>query len=98
MIYPSPAGVPHRAGAREAGAPVGEHQAVAGALITASANQDGEALLVALRAVREHGDPVGVMLVLAATAADLLVELCGDAWPDALRTALLPAAGNGAGQ
>jgi len=66
-----------------------EHKALAGALIYAHADRDGEALLTALRGVRDHGDPTAVMLALAATAAELLIDLCGDDWREALSDALM---------
>lgn len=66
-----------------------ESRALAGALIFAHAAEDGEALIVALRGVRDHGDPVSVMQALAATAAELLIDLSGDRWRESLADALL---------
>lgn len=66
-----------------------EHNSLAGALIFAHAAQDGEALMTALKAVNDDGAPALVMLALAATAANLLVELHGEAWPEAMRAMLL---------
>lgn len=66
-----------------------EHKSLAGALILAHGTRDGQALLATLHAVQEHGKPAEVMLALAATAADLLIELCGDDWQAALQHALL---------
>lgn len=78
-----------------------EHKALAGALIYAHAAEDGEALAEALRGIRDYGKPVDVMLALAATAAELLIDLCGDEWRESLSDALLDLAagevgGNGA--
>ncbi len=66
-----------------------EHKALAGALIYAHAAEDGEALLSALRGVQDHGKPAEVMLVLAAVAAELLVDICGDEWQVSLSDALM---------
>ncbi len=69
-----------------------EAKRLAGALILAFASQDDDALAAALRAVLAHGQPVQVMLALADTSADLLVQLHGDGWQEALQGALLAAA------
>ncbi len=67
----------------------------AGALMLAFATKDDVALAAALREVHAHGRPVDVILALADTAADLLMQLHGDGWQEALRGALLAAAAEG---
>lgn len=72
-----------------------EHKTLAGALILAFASRSDLALNGALEGVRAYGNPVAVMLALADTAADLLVQLHGDGWQEALQDALIAAATEG---